>query len=291
MVDQATQQSKDQAGKQSTDKSQDQVKHKITVDGQELELTVDELKGHAQQGMDYTKKTQDLADRERSLKAKEEDLKEVKAIVDETKADPKLGKVLNKVYSEYKSGKFSKSEEAKDRGLKKIDKLIDEAEDPKTREGLRDMREIIREEAPGGDIAMLQEQVEALTKEIGTLKSVTKVNQADRISKGIESLESDFGKDIVAKHKNAIEDMALKYPTSPLITIFKLVAPDNEYEAAVLNRAKLREKKEIERKRDGAGPGGEPSTAGDIKPEKDRFGRVNIGDHIRNVLRNKNIIP
>ena len=117
----------DQAPGQSG-QAADQSKYKIKVDGQELEFSLDELREHAQKGVDYTKKMQVLAEEKKTLKAQEERVASVKVIVDEMEKDPSLSKALNKVYSDHKSGRISKSE-AQDRNLKLLDKRIEEAEE------------------------------------------------------------------------------------------------------------------------------------------------------------------
>ena len=69
----------DQAVVQSTDQS----KFKIKVGGVEKEVTKEEMIELAQKGDDYTRKTQTLAEKEKSLKATEMELAEMKGYWEE----------------------------------------------------------------------------------------------------------------------------------------------------------------------------------------------------------------
>ena len=70
-------------------------KTKIKVNGQEKEVTQDELIKLAQMGDDYTVKTQTLAKKEQALKAEQERVAGLQTIVDRMEADPKLKETLN----------------------------------------------------------------------------------------------------------------------------------------------------------------------------------------------------
>lgn len=265
---------------QPGDKSQDQpMKFKVKVDGQEreLELTNEQIIERLQKAEDYTQKTQALAEKEKTLKASEEEIKEVKLIVDEMKDNPKLADTLNKVYSDFKSGKISKSYTTKDRDLKKLDKLIEEATDSETKEQLREMREIIQEEAP---ISILKQEIDALKQEISGLKSLTQTGQSEKIKTDLQKLEERFGKDLVKKYQKNIMTMALKYPHQSVIKLFYYYADDAEIKTALLEEAKKEEKRELERKKKGASPGAEPSNVAKSELVRDKAGKVTM-DSIR----------
>jgi len=263
-------------------KTQDQVKIKITVAGQEKEVTQQELIEMAQKGEDYTQKTQKLAEQEKILKEDQERVKGLKAIVDEMDADPKLKDALNKVYSDYKSGKTSKSDENKDRSLKKIDKLLEETNDPGEREKLRDIREIIQQEAP--NTKALEDEVAKLKEEISTIREAAQFGLSDRTETQIEKLKDDYGSDLVSKHKEEIKALALKYPRQSVENLFLHLADKTEVKTALLAQAKKKEKEEVERKKRGSSASGEGEFVAKTPLEKDkRTGRVTTASLLQRV--------
>jgi hypothetical protein len=71
-------------------------KRKLKVDGQEIEVTEDELVTLAQQGKDYTKKTQQLADERNALAPYE-------ALIKQLKTDPNLSQHIAKYWQPQQS--------------------------------------------------------------------------------------------------------------------------------------------------------------------------------------------
>lgn len=261
----------------------DQSKFKIKVNGQEMEVTQDELIELAQKGKDYTQKTQELADKEKILNAEATRVAGLKTIVDEMEADPKLKETLNKVYSDYKSGKISKSEDIKDRNLKKLDKLIEDTSDPAQREQLRDIREIIREETP--DTKGLEDKITKLENELLLIRNAALVGQNERVEIQLQKLEEKFGTDLVNKHKKDIIATAIKYPNQSVQKLLYHFADDSEIETALLNQARKKEKDELERKKRGSSPSGaEPSFAAKTEFKKDKSGRVTFESIKQRVL-------
>jgi hypothetical protein len=234
----------------------DQSKFTIKVDGQDVEVTKDELIELAQKGKDYTKKTQELSKKEEALKVEETRVAGLKSIVDEMEADPKLKETLNKVYSDFKSGKISKSDDVKDRNLKLLDKRIEETTDPAAREQLREIREIIKEEAPVGEVSALKGELKLLKEEIALIKNNALIGQTDRIETQLQKLEEKFGTELVGKHKTDIIALSLKYPRQPVAKLLYSLADDSELETALLNQAKKKEKTELDRKKKGSSSGG-----------------------------------
>lgn len=256
------------------DKTQDQSKFKIKVDGQDIEITQGELIELAQKGKDYTKKTQELADKEKALKENETRVAGLKTIVDEMEADPKLKETLNKVYSDFKSGKIAKPEN-KDSNLKKLDKLIEETSDPAQREQLRDIRQIVKEEAP--DNKALEEKVAKLEGELSMIKDAALLGQTDRIETQLTRLKEEYGNDLVDKHKEGIKTLALKFPRQEVENILLHLADKPEVRTALLNQAKKKEKEELERKKRGSSASGtETSFTAKTELKKDKAGRVTL---------------
>jgi hypothetical protein len=230
-------------------------KFKIKVDGQEVEVSQEEMIELAQKGKDYTKKTQELADKEKSLNAEATRVAGLKSIVDEMEADPKLKETLNKVYSDFKSGKVAKPEN-KDSNLKKLDRLLSETTDPAQREQLRDIREIIQQEAPIGEVSTLKEEIKNLREEIASVRNAAVIGQTDRIEVQLKKLEEKFGTDLVNKHRKDIVATSLKYPNQSVNKLLYHFADDSELETAILVQSKKREKEELDRKKRGSSPSG-----------------------------------
>ena len=210
-----------------------QSKFKIKVDGQELEVTQDELVGLAQQGKDYTKKSQALSIEKEAIKAETARLAGLQSILNEMEQNPVLKEAINKTWADVKSGKIAKSDN-KDSNLKKIDKLIEEASDPAEREKLRDIRTIIKEEAPSTNTKSLEEMIVALREEVSALRNTQNIGQSERVENQIAELEKKFGTDLIGKYKADIKAMAVKYPNQSVSKILYHFADDSEIEAAIL---------------------------------------------------------
>jgi len=262
----------DQDKGQSGDKSQDQSKFKIKVQGQEKEVSLDELKELAQKGDDYTIKTQQLAEKEKTLKALEEEVKGVKVIVDEMKTNPKLGEALNKVYTDFKSGKISESDDVKDKSLKTLDKWIKETDDSDQKEKLREMRRVIEEET---GVSNLKQELKTLKDEISLLRATTVVNQSERIENQLEGLEVEYGKDLVDKYKAEIKSSAIKYPHTSIEKLLFHFATKDELTTALLASGEKKKKEELERKKKGASQSGSDTVTTPLEVKRDKHGRFN----------------
>ncbi len=270
--------------KPGEEQAQDQVKHKITVDGQEMEVTQDELISLAQQGKHYTKAMQELRKKEESLKVEEMRVSGFKAIVDEMEADPKLKEALNKVYSDFKLGKISKSNDIKDRNLKLLDRRIEESSDPATREQLKEIREIIRQEAPIDDVSSLKNEVKFLKDEISSIKNAALVGQTDRVETQLQKLEEKFGADLVGKYKKDIIAAAIKFPNQTVNKLLYHFADETELENALLDQAKKKEKAELDRKKRGSSSSSDDSFVAKTELKKDkRTGRVTMDSFMARV--------
>ena len=251
-----------------------ETKVKIKVDGQELEVTQAELIELAQKGKDYTKKTQSIADREKTLKEEEARVAGMKAIVDEMDTDPKLKETLNKVYSDYKSGKISKPD-LMDKNLKLIDKRIAEATDPAVKQDLMEIKEIITEKAEEIAERIANDKIAKIQDELTSLRNATNIGNSERIEVQLSKLEEKFGAELIGKYKNDIKAMSLKYPNQSVQKLLYHFADDSEIETAIIGNSKKKDKEELDRKKRNASPmGGEGSFVAKTNLEKDKQGRV-----------------
>ena len=69
-------------GSEESDSDQDEQRFQVKVGGEEKELTLTELKSLAQQGADYTKKTQQVAEQRKALQAEQQAIEEAKYMRD-----------------------------------------------------------------------------------------------------------------------------------------------------------------------------------------------------------------
>ena len=69
-------------GSEESDSDQDERRFQVKVGGEEKELTLTELKSLAQQGADYTKKTQQVAEQRKALQAEQQAIEEAKYMRD-----------------------------------------------------------------------------------------------------------------------------------------------------------------------------------------------------------------
>ncbi|MDI6732329.1 MAG: hypothetical protein QME16_00150 [Planctomycetota bacterium] len=259
-----------------------ETKFKIKVDGQDLEVTQDELIILAQQGKDYTKKSQLLADERKALKAQEERVAGMKAIVDEMDADPKLKEALNKVYSDHKAGRVSKPEIA-DKNLKLIDKRIAEASDPAVKQDLMEIKEIITENAKEIAEQIANEKIAKIQAELTLLKNASTVGHNEKVEGQLSKLEEKFGVDLISKYRDDIKAMSLKYPNQPAQKLLYHFADDSEIETAIVNNAKKKEKEDLDRKKRNASPSAGGSFTAKSELVKDKAGRVTASSILQRV--------
>ena len=253
-----------------------QSKFKIKVDGQEKEVLVNEKQiiDALQKTEKWTQDMQKLAEQERTLKAEQERIAGMRVIVDEMDADPKLKETLNKVYSDYKSGRIAKPEN-KDSNLKKLDKLLEDTSDPAQREQLRDIRDIIREETP--DTKGLEDKIAKLENELSAVRDAALIGQSDRTESQIERLKGDYGDELVNKHKEEIRSLALKYPRQSVENLLLHLADKSQIRTVLLEQARKKEKEELDRKKRNSSPGGtDTSFTAKTELRKDKAGRVTM---------------
>jgi DNA repair exonuclease SbcCD ATPase subunit len=78
----AQQEEQEDDGSEESDSDQDEQRFNVKVAGEEKELTLTELKSLAQQGADYTKKTQQVAEQRKALEAEYKAVEEAKYMRD-----------------------------------------------------------------------------------------------------------------------------------------------------------------------------------------------------------------
>lgn len=78
----AQQEEQDDDGSEESNSDQDEQRFQVKVGGEEKELTLTELKSLAQQGADYTKKTQQVAEQRKALEAEQQAIEEAKYMRD-----------------------------------------------------------------------------------------------------------------------------------------------------------------------------------------------------------------
>jgi len=259
----------------------------IKVDGQEIEVTQEELVNYAQQGKHYAQSMEGLKKDKDSLAEEKVRVDALSSVFNEMEADPKLKAAMTKAYNDTKAGKVI-NPVVKDANLKEIDKLIEETADPAGREQLRLIRKIVQQEAPGNNAsektAELEKMILELQTKLATVESTALLGHASTIEVQVKKLEEEFGIDLVAKHKREIVSHAIKYPNQKVSKLLYHFADDSEIKAALLKQAEINKQREIDRKKDGSGPGGPSSTfIPTTEVRKDDRGRKNFGDVMKRI--------
>ncbi len=263
------------------DASQENQSYKIKVEGKEIELTYDQLVEMAQKGADYTKKTQALSEKEKKLESDVRRSERWREVDEKITTDPQLAKTLEKVYSDYASGKISKSDDVRDRNLKLLDKRLEEAADPEDRKTLKQVRQIILEET---NVDELREEMKLLKDQISFLQSSSAASRTETIGSQINEMSPRFGKDIVEKYAEDIKGLSLKYPKYSAEEIFLKFADKADVKSALLTEVAKEKEQEIKRKQNGSMPGGDGSTvAVDAAKFKDKHGRVNFSEMFKSM--------
>jgi hypothetical protein len=233
----------------------------------------------------FTKKTDDIAKLRKDLEAKITNLAVWEQVKDDVEKDPELAKKLNKVWDAHKKGVSlspGQQDAIKDKNLRTLDKLIDQTTDPDNRESLRNLRTIIAEETGKAD---LEAKIKLLEDKISLLTSTTRSVQMGRVKDGIKELEDEFGSEMINKYYDSLLSISSKPENSRIAIrkIFLQLADDNDIETAYLNKAKLKQKKETDRKKKGLEPGGDNKIT-PLDVPRDKSGRVNMKDYIRNIV-------
>lgn len=116
--------------------------------------------------------------------------------------------------------------------VKTLDTLIENAP-YEQKETLKQMRQIILEET---NASKLEKKIDELERKVlyfqgKDLQLGKQVVEADLVT-----LESKFGKDVIAKYRDNVISEWEKYPNSKAKDILKYVVPDEEYEQALLSK-------------------------------------------------------
>lgn len=227
----------------------------------------------------YRAKTEMLSEDKKRVDAERQSIKALLDIQKELKDNPNMEKAVVQVINDFRSGKTNRSEANLDKNIKRLDKLIDNATDPDTREQLREMRQIVIEET---DAPALKDELAQLRAELNQLKSSSVSNHAEKVDAEIDSLEKEFGKDLVSKYREEIRASALKFPNQRAEKLLLHFADRAEIEDAFVKSAESKKKKEIEFKKNGSLPDGR-SISTKIDIPKDNHGRVNWRGVINNM--------
>ena len=224
----------------------------------------------------FRTKTEALSEREKTLKADEDSLLELKAMQKLANDNPKLGNAFNKIVADFKTGKLD-TEAKVSKAEKKLDRMIDQADDASQKESLRDIREIIKDETP---IQPLQEEVRALKEEMAMLRKTSNIGITSKIEDGITGLKDRFGKEMIDKHASNITAMCTKYPEQSVYSVFKHLCSDDDFTTALLSERDKKSKSELKRKKDGSEPGG-PTSVNKIEAVRGKGGRIDWRSHLQ----------
>ena len=231
----------------------------------------------------FRAKTEEFANDKKDFETQKQSLRELSLLRDEIEGNPALKTKVNKLINDFRAGNLD-SDDSKIDKIKTLDRLIDTASDAETKEGLRQMRQIVQEETSG--YSGLQDSYKELEEKFLRLEQATMSGQAERVEVKIGLLTEKFGKEIVDKYKEDIKTAALKFPGQDINKLFYHYADENDIETALLHQAEGKKQLEEKRKAEGSGAGGE-GTHQSYELKKDKHGRTDIKNLVGQIM-NKN---
>jgi len=226
----------------------------------------------------YRAKTEILSEEKKKIETDRKALSALLEIQNELKGNPAMEKAVIAVINDFRAGKTNSGVNI-DKSMKRLDKLIENATDSDVREQLKEMRQIVAEET---DTPALKGKIRELEEKINRIENSSNSNHAKNVEVELDSLEKEFGKDLVGKYREDIKVSALKFPNQKVKKILYHFAEENEIEDAILKRAEEKKKKEIEFKKNGSLPNGSSMTT-KVDVPRDNKGRVNWRGFIGNL--------
>ena len=219
----------------------------------------------------YRSKTEDVARERKELEQKKVALRELELLRDEIEGNPVLKSKVTKVINDVRAGRVTDDSA----GKKILDNLIANASDADTRESLKQMREIIKDEAHSDDST--KQEIKALKEELAQLRSMTSTSHAEKVDIELSKLSERFGDDLVGKYKDEVRALALKYPSQKVEKLFKITVDDDDLRSAYVKEEQTKKQREQRIKENGSSV--ELSTVQTpIELKKDKFGRTDIRD-------------
>ena len=229
----------------------------------------------------FKAKTEEFAKDKKEFETQKQSLRDLALLRDEIEGNPDLKTKVTKLINDFRAGILDSDDSKTGKAKKTIDKLIDSSSDAETKEGLRQMRQIVQEETSGyGD---LKENYTKLEQKLQQLEQATMSGQAERVTVKIELLEERFSKEVVGKYKEEIRAAALKFPGQDIGKLFYHYANENDIKSALLHEVENEKQLEDKRKADGSGAGGE-SVNKSYELKKDKHGRTDIKNLIGQIM-------
>ena len=231
----------------------------------------------------FRAKTEEFSKEKKELESQKQTLRDLTVLKDEIEGNPALKTRITKVINDFRAGNFDADDSKTKVSMKTLDRLIDEAGDSETREGLRRMRQIVQEET--STFTDLKDKYSKLEEKFQQLEQATVSGQAERVEAKIAGLEERFGKEVIGKYKSDIRAASLKFPGQDVVKLFYHYAKEDDIKSALLHESEQEKQREHKRKEQGSSAGGfDVKTP--IEISKDKHGRTNIKDLVGKI-RNK----
>lgn len=222
-----------------------------------------------------------IAAEKRALEAERATLEPLKKFQQQLDSDPKLANAVQKAIVSFREGVVDNPNKAGSEAKKILDRWMEKAE-PEQREQLRELRTAIRQET--AEYAELKTQIGSLQEKLNAIESTASIGIIDRVDRQISALKDEFGEEFVSKYEKAVRDSALRNPNHTARKILKVVADDEEYDRAILNRAEHLKKKDLEKKKAASSPGNISGLTGKVDVPRDpKTGRINWGGWVGNL--------
>lgn len=229
------------------------------------------------------KKTEALAKERKALEDRQKRLKDVEAIYDRVSANPKLEKAVLKVIDDMESGRVT--ENKTDQNLKRLDRLISNAQDAQTREELQQLREIIHEEVQSK--AVSSKELEEFREEMDAMKRVQSHHVTIGVKGAISRLSEQYGKERIEECRAGLEKAFARHPDyigddNREFQVLALHLSREDLVEALIESRNKKVKQENLRKANGTFPHGDSNPKPVEKPRL-KGGRVDVGKWLNNL--------
>jgi len=236
-------------------------------------LPADERERQIKYLVESKKNFQSAADKDRqSVKSREQEL---------TRSEENLKK-QEELLKQIKQVDAKPTDAAKD---KLLDRLIASATDAETREGLTNLKSILREENSTVSDALdsLQKKIDGLEVKTADLESLGTMSLTSKIEGDLSKLRVEVGKDLIDQYQEKYRVMAEKYPNANPEEVLVNVSSFKEVRDASNKQSQVIEQKETERRARSSEPEFKSSVA---LPdyERDKQGRVTPASVSRRVM-------
>lgn len=183
--------------------------------------------------------------------------------------------VLNK-YIESKNSQTKTTTKAET--LRTLDKMIDDSS-PEQRESLRNLRQIVKEEANTDKLDTALEEIKQLKQAVSYFNQDVSEKRSSQVNSQLNELSKEYGKEFIEKHREKVISESVKYPKADPEQILNAISDPKELRKAILSNGKQGTKAVTQEKinaitSNGSGVSGSKETINTKQPWKSFLGEL-----------------